>query len=66
MTDLQKLAINHIEKLSKEVDSECISLAGKLMREEKENIDAQEQIYPIAEKARTITFWTSAIIKETE
>lgn len=62
MNSLQKLALNHIKDIAKELDNEAIKL-GNTIGLDKEKFDAQKHTYPIAGKARTIERWIDAIIE---
>jgi hypothetical protein len=61
MNELQKLALEHIQDLSEELDTEIIQLGNTLRDEE---LILEKHTFPLASKAREITRWTKAILDE--
>ena len=58
LTDLQKLALEHVKKMSEECDSKIIRLCNT------DKINDEKDIYPAAGLARGIGHWIDAIKKE--
>jgi len=61
MNDLQKLALEHIQKMANELDSESIRLSN-ILGIDKQEFDAETHTYPLAAKARNIGRWAEAIL----
>ena len=65
MNDLQRLALEHVQVIVKEIGSEIIGL-GTSLRNNKEEFDEQKHSYPIHGKTSTIDRWIEAILDNTE
>lgn len=59
MNELEKLALEHLVKMAKQIDNDMISI-GMIVDEGKFNRDKHS--YPIAGKAREMGWWLEAII----
>ena len=62
MNELQRLALRHVYDLADQVDRESIRLCNTLGAD-KVDFNAENHIYPIAEKARRIGHWVEAILE---
>lgn len=63
MTELQKLALRHVEKMAEEIGSMTMSL-GRELNKKDVKFQAEIHTYPIHGKANEISLWTRAIRAE--